>query len=64
MVKNILNKDSLNFLTNYLNNPSPTGFESQGQKIWLDYTNIYKVLKSTPSFILFLQAMLDFITIL
>jgi len=41
MVKNILNKDSLNFLTNYINNPSPTGFESQGQKIWLDYIKPY-----------------------
>jgi putative aminopeptidase FrvX len=25
------------FLYNYLNNPSPTGFEASGQQIWLDY---------------------------
>jgi len=26
------------FLYNYLNNASPTGFEASGQQIWLDYT--------------------------
>ncbi|MEP7268495.1 MAG: M42 family peptidase, partial [Saprospiraceae bacterium] len=25
------------FLKNYINNPSPTGFEAKGQKLWLDY---------------------------
>lgn len=35
--KSILNSTSLNFLKTYLNNPSPTGFESEGQKLWLDY---------------------------
>lgn len=25
------------FLKAYINNPSPTGYEAQGQKIWLDY---------------------------
>jgi putative aminopeptidase FrvX len=29
------------FLFKYLNNPSPTGFESAGQKIWLDYIRPY-----------------------
>ena len=33
MGKSILKKTSLSFLENYLNNPSPTGYESQGQKI-------------------------------
>ncbi len=33
----ILNDSSHTFLRNYLNNPSPVGFESGGQKIWLDY---------------------------
>ena len=28
---------SQKFLEEYLNNPSPTGFESQGQQLWLDY---------------------------
>ena len=26
-----------NFLFSYLNNASPTGFEAEGQKIWLNY---------------------------
>ncbi|MGH2642392.1 MAG: M42 family metallopeptidase [Chitinophagaceae bacterium] len=38
---NILNKASLDFLKTYLNNPSPTGFESKGQKLWLDYITPY-----------------------
>ena len=29
------------FLYNYLNNASPTGFEMSGQKIWLDYIKPY-----------------------
>ncbi|HMO38946.1 MAG TPA: M42 family metallopeptidase [Saprospiraceae bacterium] len=29
------------FLAKYLNNASPTGFESSGQKIWLDYIKPY-----------------------
>ena len=39
--KNIINKESEKFLEIYLNNPSPTGFESSGQKIWLDYVKPY-----------------------
>ena len=35
--KSILTKSSHEFLRNYLNNSSPTGFESEGQKIWLEY---------------------------
>ncbi len=37
----ILNKSSLTFLENYLNNASPTGFEAEGQKIWMDYLKPY-----------------------
>ncbi|MES2545408.1 MAG: M42 family metallopeptidase [Bacteroidota bacterium] len=37
----ILNKYSLTFLENYLNNASPTGFEAEGQKIWMDYLKPY-----------------------
>jgi putative aminopeptidase FrvX len=33
----ILTQASHTFLRNYLNNPSPVGFESAGQRIWLDY---------------------------
>ncbi len=35
----ILNTKSEAFLKTYLDNASPTGFESSGQKLWLDYIN-------------------------
>lgn len=35
--KKIINKTSEKFLFKYLNNASPTGYESEGQKLWLDY---------------------------
>ena len=37
----VITKKSEEFLEKYINNPSPTGFESSGQKIWLDYINPY-----------------------
>ena len=36
-----INSKSLNFLEKYINNPSPTGFEAEGQKLWLDYLKPY-----------------------
>lgn len=39
--KSIITKKSLNFLEKYLNNASPTGFEQEGQKLWLDYVKPY-----------------------
>lgn len=39
--KSILNKTSLTFLEKYLNNASPTGYESEGQKIWMNYLKPY-----------------------
>jgi len=36
-----ISKKSEKFLYKYLNNASPTGFESAGQKIWLDYIKPY-----------------------
>jgi putative aminopeptidase FrvX len=39
--KSILKKSSLTFLENYLNNASPTGFEAEGQKIWMEYLKPY-----------------------
>ena len=36
-----MDKKSKQFLFNYLNNASPTGFESSGQQIWLDYIRPY-----------------------
>ena len=41
MKKNFFPKKSLAFLESYLNNPSPTGFESEGQKLWLAYLKPY-----------------------
>ena len=35
--KSILTDKSLEFLRNYINNPSPVGFEASGQKLWLEY---------------------------
>ena len=37
----IINKNSEKFLSEYINNPSPTGFESEGQKMWLNYISPY-----------------------
>jgi len=37
----ILDKKSTKFLYNYLNNFSPTGYEAEGQKMWLDYIKPY-----------------------
>jgi putative aminopeptidase FrvX len=39
--KSIINKASEKFLEAYLNNASPTGFESSGQQLWLDYIRPY-----------------------
>ncbi len=40
-LKTIITSKSEKFLKKYLNNASPTGFESAGQKLWLDYINPY-----------------------
>ncbi|MEC8396887.1 MAG: M42 family metallopeptidase [Bacteroidota bacterium] len=37
----LLNDKSMAFLEAYLNNPSPTGYEWEGQKIWMDYLRPY-----------------------
>jgi putative aminopeptidase FrvX len=39
--KSILTPASLDFFEKYINNPSPTGFESEGQKLWLNYIKPY-----------------------
>ncbi|GGE36898.1 M42 family metallopeptidase [Psychroflexus planctonicus] len=36
-----MQKDSLAFLEKYLNNASPTGYEWEGQKLWMDYLKPY-----------------------
>jgi putative aminopeptidase FrvX len=37
----ILNQEALNFLEDYLNNASPTGYEAQGQQLWMNYLKPY-----------------------
>ena len=37
----ITTQKSIEFLEKYLNNASPTGFESEGQKLWLNYIKPY-----------------------
>ncbi|MCW5907589.1 MAG: M42 family metallopeptidase [Chitinophagales bacterium] len=35
--KSILTTEDKKFFEAYINNPSPTGFEAEGQKLWLEY---------------------------
>ena len=37
----LINPTSYQFLKEYINNPSPVGFETSGQKIWLNYLTQY-----------------------
>src|SRR5882672_10554 len=37
----ILTARSMGFLKKYIDNPSPVGFESSGQQLWLDYLKPY-----------------------
>jgi putative aminopeptidase FrvX len=39
--KKVITKASEKFLQAYINNASPTGFESSGQQLWLDYIRPY-----------------------
>jgi putative aminopeptidase FrvX len=39
--KSIITEKSFQFMRDYLNNPSPVGFETSGQKIWLEYLKPY-----------------------
>jgi putative aminopeptidase FrvX len=39
--KDIITKKSLDFFEKYLNNAAPTGYEWEGQKIWMDYLKPY-----------------------
>ncbi len=39
--ESILNQKSLDFLKEYLNNAAPTGYEANGQKLWMDYLKPY-----------------------
>ncbi|MDQ0637609.1 putative aminopeptidase FrvX [Pedobacter sp. W3I1] len=37
----VVTKKSLQFLEEYINNPAPTGYEWEGQKLWLNYLKPY-----------------------
>jgi putative aminopeptidase FrvX len=37
----VTNEKSLTFLEEYINNAAPTGFEKEGQQLWLDYIRPY-----------------------
>ncbi len=37
----VLNKKSMDFLEKYLNNAAPTGYEWDGQKLWMNYLKPY-----------------------
>ncbi|MGX5687593.1 M42 family metallopeptidase [Arcticibacter tournemirensis] len=37
----VVTEQSLQFLEHYINNASPTGFEWEGQRLWLDYIKPY-----------------------
>jgi len=39
--KSIITTNSFEFLKNYINNASPVGFETWGQKLWLEYLKPY-----------------------
>jgi putative aminopeptidase FrvX len=39
--RSVLTNSSLSFLRTYINNASPVGFESSGQKLWLEYLKPY-----------------------
>ena len=39
--KSLLTEKGLQFFRNYINNPSPVGFEIGGQKLWLEYLKPY-----------------------
>ena len=39
--KKILNSKSMSFLKEYLNNAAPTGYEWEGQKMWMNYLRPY-----------------------
>jgi putative aminopeptidase FrvX len=39
--KSILTEKSFDFFKNYINTPSPVGFEYTGQRLWIDYAKQY-----------------------
>ena len=48
--KPIITDESFGFFRNYINNASPVGFETWGQKIWLEYISPYVDTKFVDSY--------------
>lgn len=48
--KTMLPEVSMTFLKNYINTPSPVGFETSGQKLWLNYIKNYTDTTFTDSY--------------
>src|SRR5450432_308349 len=48
--KSLLTDASMVFLKNYINNASPVGFESSGQKLWLEYLKPYTATHFTDPY--------------
>ena len=48
--KTMLPEASMTFLKNYINTPSPVGFETSGQKLWLNYIKNYTDTTFTDSY--------------
>ncbi|HWB26804.1 MAG TPA: M42 family metallopeptidase [Chitinophagaceae bacterium] len=48
--KSILTSQSMAFFKSYINNPSPVGFESGGQRLWLDYMKPYADTQFTDAY--------------
>lgn len=50
MAKKIITSKSEKFLKDYINNASPTGFESAGQRLWMDYIKPFVDTIETDSY--------------
>ena len=70
--KSILSETDIAFFRSYINNASPTGFEAEGQKLWLDYIRsaiddyqvdnygtVYGVINPSASFKVVIEAHAD-----
>src|SRR4030095_12144274 len=48
--RSILTDNSFSFFKNYINNASPVGFASSGQKLWLEYIKPYVATSFTDPY--------------
>ncbi|MEO7961268.1 MAG: M42 family peptidase, partial [Ginsengibacter sp.] len=46
----VISEKSMTFLKEYINTPSPVGFETGGQKVWLNYLRQYVDTTFTDSY--------------